>query len=172
MRENSVLSALTWEAEGGRLAFRGVRYLLIRPETLVALQKAAEAELGARAGALLARGGRAGGALSARRYREELGLDPPGVVEFMLRMGQEIGWGAFTLDRLDLDGRVLLVSVRGSPFAEAYGPAAAPVCHLIAGVVAGLAEGIFDRPATARESACLAAGSPACRFEARAEVGG
>ena len=50
------------EADGaGGLTYQGSRYLLVRPETLVALQKAVEAVLGERAAACLAAGGRAGG---------------------------------------------------------------------------------------------------------------
>lgn len=170
--ENAVLRDLAHDASTGHLTFKGVRYLLIRPETVVAFQKAVEAELGARAGELMARGGRTGGALSARRYREAFGLGARELVEFMVRMGREIGWGAFTLDRLDLERRELVISVRHSPFAEAYGPSAVPVCHLIAGVVGGLAEGVFGQPAQVIETACLAAGGPACRFEARARPHG
>ena len=40
-------------------------------------------------------------------------------------MGGEIGWGRFALERLA--GDELVVTVEGSPFAEAYGPAAGPV---------------------------------------------
>src|SRR2546426_3521039 len=49
------------------------RSLLVRPETLVALQKAVEAVLGERAAACLAAGGRAGGgtALQAHEGAEE-----------------------------------------------------------------------------------------------------
>lgn len=166
--ENSVLRELTWDAEAGRLLFKDVRYVLIRPETVIAFQKAVEAELGERAGELLARGGHAGGALSTRRYREAFGLGPEEVARFIVRMGREIGWGDFRLERLDLRARELVVTVGRSPFAEAYGPATRPVCHLIRGVVAGLAEGSFGEPARARETECLAMGAGACRFHAAA----
>jgi V4R domain len=49
----------------GRLVLGGARYLLIRPETLVGLQKAVEGALGERAAACIAAGGRAGGAKAA-----------------------------------------------------------------------------------------------------------
>jgi len=170
--ENAVLRDLAHDASTGHLTFKGVRYLLIRPETVVAFQKAVEAELGARAGELMARGGRTGGALSTRRYREAFGLGPRELVEFIVRTGREIGWGAFTLDRLDLERRELVISVEHSPFAEAYGSSSGPVCHLIAGVVGGLADGVFGGSVEVSETACLAAGGPACRFEARANPHG
>ena len=169
--ENTVLRDLTWDAEAGRLLFKDVPYLLIRPETLVAFQKALEAELGERAGELLARGGHTGSALSTRRYREAFGLGTEETARFIVRMGREIGWGDFRLERLDVGAREIVVSVGRSPFAEAYGPASRPVCHLIRGVVAGLAEGSFGAPAQAREVECLAMGAKTCRFHATVRSG-
>ncbi len=62
MTDNSVLSELTYSAERGALEFKGVRYLLIRPETLRSLHQAAEGELGApKAADLLFAGGFTGG---------------------------------------------------------------------------------------------------------------
>lgn len=164
--ENSVLRELAWDAGAGRLFFKDVPYLLIRPETLVAFQKAVEAELGERAGELLARGGHTGGALSTRRYREAFGLGPEETARFIVGMGREIGWGDFRLERLDFGARELVVSVGRSPFAEVYGAASRPVCHLIRGVIAGLAEGSFGAPAQAQEVECAATGARTCRFHA------
>jgi len=77
------------EADGaGGLTYQGSCYLLVRPETLVALQKAVEAVLGERAAACLAAGGRAGGgtALQALEGAAEE------IVARLLAMGGEIGW--------------------------------------------------------------------------------
>ncbi|OLD75689.1 MAG: hypothetical protein AUG87_12140 [Candidatus Rokubacteria bacterium 13_1_20CM_4_70_14] len=83
----------------------------------------------------------------------------------LLAMGGEIGWGAFALERLGSDE--LVVSVRNSPFARAYGAAVTPVCHLTRGVLERLAEVALGAPAVATETACAANGAPACRFVAR-----
>jgi len=54
------------DADGrGGLTLGGARYLLIRPETLVAMQKAVQQAVGERAGACIVAGGRAGGARAA-----------------------------------------------------------------------------------------------------------
>jgi uncharacterized protein len=147
----------------GALTVGGARYLLIRPETLAALQKAAEAALGRRAADCLAAGGRAGGA------RAVAGL--PGTGEERARrlveMGGAIGWGRFALERFAADG--LVVTVRRSPFAEAYGASAVPVCHLTRGVLESLATLTLGRPARVVESQCVATGADHCRFEAHLE---
>jgi len=145
----------------GVVTLNGARYLLIRPETLAALQKAVEAALGPRAAECLVAGGRAGGA------RATAALD--GTVDERARtlaaMGGAIGWGAFTLERLAADGMV--VTVRRSPFAEAYGPSPTPVCHLTRGVLESLATAVLGRTARVVESGCAAMGAAECRFEAR-----
>jgi uncharacterized protein len=145
----------------GALTLNGVRYLLIRPETLAAVQKAVEVALGARAGECLVAGGRAGGARATAALA--------GTIEERARalaaMGGTIGWGQFTLERLAADG--LVVTVRSSPFAEAYGPSTAPVCHLTRGVLESLATVTMGRPARVTETECAAMGASACRFEAR-----
>jgi predicted hydrocarbon binding protein len=149
------------EADGrGRLILGGSRYLLIRPETLVGLQKAVERALGEHAAACIAAGGRAGGA----RATASLEGAAEERVGRLLRIGGEIGWGEFALERLT--ATELVVSVRHSPVAESYGPSATPVCHLIRGVLESLAAATFGRPSTVIETACAAMSAPACRFAA------
>jgi bacteriochlorophyll 4-vinyl reductase len=146
----------------GRLTYRGARYLLIRPETLAALQRALDTALGAAAGECLAAGGRAGGA-RATASLAGAGRDR---VEALLAMGARIGWGRFALERYAAGE--LTVTVTGSPFAEAYGRAEAPVCHLTRGVLEALATAVLGGTPRVAETACAAMGAAACRFEARA----
>ncbi|RMG48077.1 MAG: hypothetical protein D6723_15565 [Acidobacteria bacterium] len=162
--ENKILRGLMWTPESGRLSFREVRYLLIRPETVVAVQKAAEEALGERAGELFYAGGFAGGSLSSRRYKEAFGYSDRQIVDFMCRMGRQIGWGRFEVVELDDAAGRLVVDVYDSPFAEAYGPADHAVCHLIRGVLAGLASGLFQADVEAVESPCAAQGAARCHF--------
>jgi predicted hydrocarbon binding protein len=145
----------------GRLSYRGARYLLIRPETLAALQHALEAALGSAAADCFVAGGRAGGGKATASFtgagRER--------AEALVAMGTRIGWGKFTLERYAPDE--LVVTVTGSPFAEAYGPARAPVCHLTRGVLEALASAVLSGRPRVTETACLATGAAGCRFEAR-----
>ncbi len=136
-------------------------YILIRPETLVGLQKAVESALGARAAECLAAGGLAGGA----RATAALEGTPEARVARLLAAGREIGWGDFALERLT--PRELIVTVADSPFARAYGRASTPVCHLTRGVLQTLAASGLEATATVEETACAAMGAEACRFETR-----
>ena len=134
-------------------------YILIRPETLVGVQKAVEAALGARAAECLAAGGRTGGV----KATAQLAGDAASRAGRLLEAGREIGWGDFALERLT--STALVVSVAGSPFARAYGAAEAPVCHLTRGVLETLAAVVLECPARVVETACAAMGYQLCRFE-------
>jgi predicted hydrocarbon binding protein len=157
----NVLGAELTDDGAGRLSYRGARYLLIRPETLAALQHALEAALGASAGECLAAGGRAGGGRATAGFtgagRER--------VEALLAMGSKIGWGRFALERFE-PGE-LVVTVTDSPFADAYGESRAPVCHLTRGVLEALGSAVLTGRPRVTETACTAMGAPACRFEAK-----
>src|SRR3989304_8670924 len=96
--DNTVLQALRYDPQRGALLFNDVRYLLVRPETLMAFQRAAAARLGAEADALLYESGFTGGRLSAMRYRELFQLSDAETVEFMAHMGSEIGWGRMAVE--------------------------------------------------------------------------
>jgi predicted hydrocarbon binding protein len=155
---NPVLAELTDDGHG-RLAYRGGRFVLIRPETLAALQRAVEAALGQPAAGCFVAAGRAGGARAAP------GLE--GRVEeraaALARMGTALGWGEFTVD--EATPTSLVVTVRGSALADAHGPSIEPVCHLIRGVLSAFVATVHASPVEVIETACAATGAAACRFE-------
>jgi predicted hydrocarbon binding protein len=166
---NSILDDLAFLPESGKLAFKDVRYVLIRPDTIIEFQKAVEAEVGVEhCAVMMMAGGIAGGSRSAGRYKTEFGLNDTETVDFMCRMGCEIGWGQFRLLELDSLNMRLVIEVAESPFAAAYGPADAGVCHLTRGVLSGLAAGLFGMTVRAVETTCRARGEPVCRFEMEA----
>jgi len=161
---NAILEALEFEGERGAISFKGVRYLLIRPETLAEFQKGLEERLGEEAGELLYRAGFAGGHLSTEKYKETFGYGDDEIVQFMMTMGGQIGWGKFQVEEFNRKGKRLIVLVKSSPFAMAYGDSAHSVCHMTRGVMAGMAHILFGEDVAAAETQCLAKGDDLCRF--------
>lgn len=164
--ENEILSKLEYLPEGGALLYSGIRYLLIRPETLIELQKTLESEIGVeRMGQALYQAGHRGGSLSAEKFRNELSLMPDEIVRFMAGMGTQLGWGRMEVSSLDPEKRTLEFDVFHSVFAEAYKSADVPVCHLIRGVFAGTWGGALQREVIGLETRCRAVEGPGpCRF--------
>jgi predicted hydrocarbon binding protein len=167
MNQNAILDRLVYDPAGGALTYRDVRYLLIRPETIVGFQKTIEKHSLEGAREALFQGGYRGGYLSAKKYKEMQNLSDSETINFMMTMGAEIGWGNFKLIEYDIENHKLSVRVKNSVFAEAYGDAAEGVCHLINGVLSGLAAVLFGRNCLGSETECLAKGDPHCIFHVR-----
>lgn len=162
--DNSILDNLDYDTDCGRISFQDVPYVVIRPDTVVDFQKAVEAEVGERVAEMMTAGGYTGGSRSSTRYKEVFNYSDEEIVAFMCTMGGEIGWGRFEVEKLDTEGKELIVVVRNSPFAEAYGDADKGVCHMIRGVMAGMAAGIFGTEVRSEETLCQAKGDELCCF--------
>jgi hypothetical protein len=74
MTKNSILDELEYDPASGALCYKDVRYLLIRPETIVGFQKAIEKQSQTAAIDALFQGGYQGGYLSAKKYKETQNL--------------------------------------------------------------------------------------------------
>jgi len=169
MSKNQILDELVYDQSSGALMYKGVRYLLIRPETITGFQKAFVANCGQDLDDNLFAGGHTGGRLSARKYKTLHGFSDAEIIEFMMNMGNQIGWGNFSLVRYDPAAKHLCVAVEHSPFAQAYGQSSQSVCHLIRGVLAGMAAVLFGGDCTAEEVECRAKGDASCRFVIEAQ---
>ena len=161
---NQIIDELVYDQSSGALLYKGVRYLLIRPETLTGFQKTLVENGDHDAGGVLFEGGYAGGSLSAQKYKTLHRFSDAEVIEFMMNMGNQIGWGNFSLQRYDPTEKHLCVAVMHSPFAQAYGQSSQSVCHLIRGVLAGMASLLFGTDCRADEVECRAKGDALCRF--------
>jgi len=159
--ENKILEELKFNQSGGELSFKGVRYMLIRPETLIEFQKRVEELLGDKGKDLLYQGGFKGGSLSAAKYRDVFHFSDEEIIDFMLKMGGEIGWGHFSLVEMDLRKKKMVIDVINS---LAYGKSDGPVCHFTRGALGGKGEVVFRQPVTALEVQCQAKGDTNCRF--------
>ncbi len=160
MKELNMLEEMEYDGRRGALLYKGVRYLLIRPETIVAFQKYVEERMGEKARDAMFAGGFEGGKLSTERYMKEFNLGPNEILDFMCSMGTALGWGRMEWE-MD-DGRIV-VRVHNSPFAESFGKSSHGVCHLIEGVFAGVGQVIFGR-AGSKETKCKAMGDEFCEI--------
>lgn len=98
---------------------------------------------------------------SAARYHA---ADAQALLATVAAKAAQLGWGHWSFSRED--GGLRLV-VENSPFAVGYGPAAAPVCAPISGMLQAVAALTFGAPAAVEEIQCVAAGGARCVFEAR-----
>ncbi len=156
---------LIWDPEVGEVRDGEVRYLLIRPDTLMGMFALLEPAAAAAALAALGRSTAEHGRLSAARYKEMGADDAERLIATIEATAPQLGWGRWRLAR---EGGGLALEVSNSPFAAGHGLSEAPVCAPIAGMLAAVA-GLVEGPGArieAHESACAAQGAPRCRFHA------
>ena len=166
--KNEFISALEFDEHNGALTFKGVRYFILRPETVMGMFKSLVDALGwEKGGEIFYKGGFEGGGASSTRFQEVFDFAPHGAAEYMCDMAAEIGWGRFKLEAFDAEKKIVQVTVKGSPFAEQWLSAGKPVCHFIRGIIGGMANALTDASSTAEEIACIAKGDDVCRFVVR-----
>lgn len=169
MAMNGDAAGLKVEMAAGQLRLGPRRLVLLRPLVLMELQKSLEDHLGSRAAEYFYTAGYGWAESEARRLKAALAEEGASLAGLFCTQMGEMGWGQWRLVGLDTAAGLLSVEVENSPLAHEYGPADDPVCHLLAGMVAGLAEVLLGAPAGCTELTCLARREPSCRFEARAQ---
>jgi predicted hydrocarbon binding protein len=161
---NQLLDSLEYDSGRGSLALQSARYVLMPPTLLVEIQKNLEAEHGRAGASVFIEAGQGEGSALAGRYRDVFGYPPEQILSSVAFLLTESGWGVFSLEMMNFEGRELVFKVEESPFPEVYGPSIQPVCHLVQGLLQGVALAVFDVETTGMEVQCAAKGDNCCRF--------
>jgi predicted hydrocarbon binding protein len=165
MSNNSLLDSFVFSDDIGSIHFNDVRYMIIRPETICALQRLVEERLGDAGADIFFESGLTGGSLSTEKYMQLFGHSAEEAARYMCDMGGQIGWGKFILEEFNLSSKKIAIRVLNSPFAVYYGESEKAVCHFIRGIVAGVALVVFGHLTEVEETLCLAKQDTFCRFE-------
>ncbi len=141
----SIINRLTFDPDEAAIYLNQSRYMLIRPETLAALSRA----VGEKAGECFFAAGREGGRLAAQNYFKEQNMDPEATVRFMLDAGGAIGWAKKKLIAFNLEAQNFQVQAQSSALNWPGGAG----WELLAGILSGLGEVIFNRTVTVDQAA-------------------
>ena len=140
------------------------RYLLMRPDVLMGLLRRLPDAARAQALAAFADSVADSGVDSIRAYFRQVGEDPSALLTTTVAAAADLGWGAWRFE----PGRARLgLTVEGSQFAAGHGPADAPVCAPIAGMLRAVASVSTGIDVDVAETRCVACGAARCEFEAR-----
>jgi len=159
---NQILESISFEPEAGKLTLQGLRYILIRPGLISEIQKALETYLPDAVQEILANSAQNEGVVLASRLKEVFNYSEEQVLSSLAFLLGESGWGAVSVQMINLERMELVVKIRESPFAEEYGPSVTPVCHLLLGLLRGIGIGLFDCAVDGQEVQCVAKGDAAC----------
>ncbi|HEX9340643.1 MAG TPA: 4-vinyl reductase [Thermoplasmata archaeon] len=163
--------ALTPDPETGILLLSGQSCLIVRPDVIMNIQKQLEQTMGSSSkGIMYLSGERSAGA----------GLNPLASIESeskgafnfdrarrIIEASAFLGWGRAAIRLFDPDAGRFVISIKNSPLARSYGPSKKPVCHFLAGWLAGLGRILLSKELLCEETVCASQGPDHCEFDLR-----
>jgi len=168
MGENKIIGNIEYYENEGLITYKGVRYMILRPETIMTMYQNLRLKYGSNVDIHFFQGGFEGGRLSSEKYKDNFGMNETELIDFMLEMGGQIGWGKFELVKFDREDKILEVKVSNSAFVTEENYTKFPVCHFIRGVMSGMASVLFSSEIISKETKCAAKGDGYCLFSIKA----
>lgn len=107
-------------------------------------------------------GNRYGLALSHRTL--EMGRNLDEAIAILATAAQKSGWGKITIINNMITDETMEVLFENCAFCEGVTGENNPSCHFLAGILTGIAEGLFGEDFTAREIECRAVRGNICKF--------
>lgn len=163
-------SVLRTDTESGVLVLSNVPCVIVRPEAITSIQKQLEATIGGSAKGILYLAGERSARDGFGPMATAIPSDSPLTLANARRILDSaalLGWGRVDISTFDPGQGRLMLTVKNSPLARAYGASKKPVCHFVSGWIGGLGRFLLDRDVLCEEIACLAQGHERCEFEVR-----
>ena len=164
-----LLAVLHPDPKSGILRLSDQPCLLLRPEVIVSIQKQLEQTVGGSAkGILYLAGERSSDAGLKFLGALTSGVSVPLTLEGAKRIidaSALTGWGRTEIIHFDPERGRFTVARHNSPIAKAYGPSKKPVCHFLAGWMAGIGRLLVAKELLCEEISCMAQGQDRCEFE-------
>jgi len=113
-------------------------------------------------GGILYTAGKKGGERGAQLLQKQFGFQGDELLDAALVAFERGNWGKPTLTR---EIEKIRIKVEHSALAASVNIQKKPICHPIAGYLAGYLEEAWKRPVKVREIECMATGAPHCLFE-------
>lgn len=169
---DSLPSLVESKPRAGTFRILNQRLLIVRPEVIVDLQKQLEQSLGLSSKGFIYLAGEKSAKeghnlLEGFSDGQEGELGPLDALNRVADSMALLGWGRLEVTTTDAAAQRYMLTLENSPIAEAYGPSKKPVCHILAGWLAGVADNILGRNLLCEEVACRSQGKPRCEFELR-----
>ena len=101
---------------------------------------------------------------AAGRTAKRGGEVPQRAFETMQTIARESGWGGFSLNSGDLNSGTAGITVKDCFFCLHARESTEPVCHVLVGLVGGMADEILDVSHRVTEQKCIAKGDAVCEI--------
>jgi predicted hydrocarbon binding protein len=161
--------ALVPEPKSGILRLSDQPCLIVRPEIIVSIQKQLEQTVGGSAKGILYMAGERSSEAGLKFFGAlTKGISSPLTMEGakrIIEVSALTGWGRTEIVVFDPERGRFAVARHNSPIAIAYGPSKKPVCHFLAGWMAGISRLLVGKELLCEETSCAAQGHDRCEFE-------
>ena len=141
----------------------GSRVMALGSRGWANIEKELESTFVTGAAVILQRVGYSYGRAAGRAARAQ-GVPPEDAFTAMAAMAKESGWGRFSLNSGDLYKGDARITVKDCFFCLHSGESTEPVCHVLAGLVGGIADEIVGASHRVAESRCIAKGDAVCEI--------
>jgi predicted hydrocarbon binding protein len=98
----------------------------------------------------------------ARDMKVAMQAEPSAVFDVVGKVARESGWGRISLNSGDLAGGQAKIVVKDCYFCLHVRDATEPVCHILVGLVTGMADEVLQANHRAVEERCIAKGDAVC----------
>jgi len=141
----------------------GSRVIALGSHGWATIEKELETTFVTGAAVILQRVGYSYGRAAGRAAKQE-GLDPERAFETMQSLARESGWGGFSLNSGDLNSGTAGITVKDCFFCLHARESTEPVCHVLVGLVGGMADEILNVSHRVTEQKCIAKGDSVCEI--------
>lgn len=163
-------ASLVTDPNAGVLQLSGVPCVIVRPEAIVNIQRQLEVTIGGSSKGILYLSGERSAKEGMNPLEALVSTNAPLTLANARRIMEAsalLGWGRMEISLFDPERGRLLLTVKNSPLARAYGSSKKPVCHFLTGWIAGLGRTLLERDVLCEETSCAAQGRDRCEFELR-----
>lgn len=160
--------SLTGDARNGVLRLLDVPCVILRPEAIVNIQRQLESTIGGSSKGILYLSGERSARTGMNPIDALVTTEGPLTLANARRITDGaalLGWGRLDISMFDPPHGRLLLTLAHSPLAQAYGTSKKPVCHFLAGWIAGIGRTLLERDVLCEETGCAAQGRARCEFE-------
>lgn len=163
------LDKLVFDPDKGELsAPNGNDIVVINRQTLGTVFESMRKMLQSGSGLIWYDAGKEAGEAEGRRLKKLMSkMDPERFLHFITDLYTNLGWGRTTLDRLNLEGKSVVIITKNNPLTREV-RSSQPVCHYIKGFYQGFCATTFlSDQVTVEETTCEAMGEDRCEFRIR-----
>lgn len=141
----------------------GSRFIAMESHGWATIEKELESTFITGAAVILQRVGYSYGRAVGRAAKKQE-VTPEQTFEVMQKVARGSGWGGFTLNSGDLMGGTAGITVKGCFFCLHARESTEPICHVLAGLVNGMADEIIGVSHRVTEGKCIAKGDAVCEI--------